>query len=163
MTLYVVRHASAGARGQYDGDDLERPLDTSGRAQSTTIAAALSDRPIGRLLSSGAVRCVQTLDPLAESLGLPVEVHDALIEGGPTVYAVELLRDMAVEDGDVVLCSHGDVIPPMLETLLGEGMVVVGRQGCEKGSIWQLEERGRDIVSARYTSAVGLSRDLAST
>ena len=55
-------------------------------------------------------------------------------------------------DGDLVLCSHGDLIPEVLDPLLREGMVIIGGRGCEKGSIWSLDARGRDIVSGTYTA-----------
>ena len=51
-----------------------------------------------------------------------------------------------------VLCSHGDLIPEVLDPLLREGMVIIGGRGCEKGSIWSLDARGRDIVSGTYTA-----------
>jgi len=163
MTLHVIRHASAGARDRFGGNDLDRPLDGRGRDQSFALADVLGDRPIVRLVSSEALRCTQTLGPMAARFGLPVETDEALTEGASAHATVELLRELAVEAGDVALCSHGDVIPAALSSLLYDGMVVIGSRGCDKGSIWELETRGRDIVSARYRSAPSLSRDLAAT
>jgi len=163
MAAYLVRHASAGVRGLSDPQDLQRPLDEFGKAQARAIADALSDHSPVRLLSSAAVRCSQTLAPLGAVTGLTVEHHDALMEGSRPVDVVELLRDLTAAGGDVVLCSHGDVIPPAIETLLGEGMVLIGGRGCEKGSIWELEARGRDYVAGRYRAAADVSRDLAAS
>ena len=163
MTLYVIRHASAGPRGQFDGDDVERPLDAKGRAQSHAIADALSERRLARLLSSQSVRCSQTLGPLSVTSKIPIEFHDALLEGSRATATVELLRELAVEDDAVAFCSHGDVIPAALSMLADEGMVLIGGRGCDKGSIWELDVRGRDIVSAHYHPASSLSRDPAST
>ena len=114
-----------------------------------------------RLLSSAAVRCSQTLAPLAAVTSLTVEHHDALMEGSRPVEVIELIRGLTGSGGDVALCSHGDVIPRAIETLLREGTVLIGGRGCEKGSIWELEVRGRDIVSARYRASSRLSRDPA--
>jgi len=90
MTLYVIRHASAGPRDQFDGNDLERPLDVVGRAQSQAIADALSERRLSRLLSSDSVRCSQTLGPLSVTSEIPIEFHDALLEGSRATATVEL-------------------------------------------------------------------------
>jgi 8-oxo-dGTP diphosphatase len=163
MTMFVIRHASAGARSQFDGDDLQRPLDAHGIGQAEAIADALRGHHIVRLLSSEAVRCTQTLEPLSSALGIAVEHHEALTEGARPVNAVELVRELSGTDGDVAVCSHGDVIPAILTTLAHEGTVLIGGRGCDKGSVWELVSRGRDIVSARYYSAAALSRDLAST
>lgn len=149
MALLLIRHASAGSRDMFGGDDLERPLDEYGRQQSRSIADQLRDRPISRLLSSPAVRCSQTLGPLAGCLGIGIEIHDALAEGTRIIATVELLRSMAVEPGEVALCSHGDVIPEAISTLIGDGTSIVGRRSFDKGSVWELEVRGRDIVTAR--------------
>ena len=50
------------------------------------------------------------------------------------------------------MCSHGDLIPEVLNRLPREGMSVIGGRSCEKGSVWTLEVRGRDIVSGTYTA-----------
>ena len=52
--------------------------------------------------------------------------------------------------GDRVIREY---VPEVLNRLLREGMRVNGRRGCEKGSIWELETRGRDITAARYHGA----------
>ncbi|RMH82155.1 MAG: hypothetical protein D6683_03120 [Actinomyces sp.] len=149
VALHLVRHASAGRRR--DGlDDLERPLDVRGRHQAELIAARLADAPVRRIVSSLATRCRQTVEPLARHHGLTVETRRDVTEGADPVALVELLRADAHLDGDLVVCSHGDLIPEALGLLLREGMVVVGGRGCEKGSIWSLETRGRDIVRAVY-------------
>ena len=95
----------------WSGDDFERPIDDFGRMQAEAIGTALAGRPIERILSSPAVRCVDTVVPLGRALGLPVETADELAEGSHVADAFELLRSLAAAEGDSVLCSHGDVIP----------------------------------------------------
>ena len=108
----VVRHASAGDRSAWVGDDDLRPLDKKGRRQAEEIAAVLSQEDIRRVVSSPAVRCVQTVEPLAAALGLEVEIDDRLAEGAG--YEAQSLLE---EDG-VVACTHGDVA----YDLLGHGL-----------------------------------------
>ena len=62
------------------------------------------------------------------------------------------MRAEALIKGDLIMCSHGDLIPEVLNRLLREGMSVIGGRGCEKGSVWTLEVRGRDIVSGTYNA-----------
>ena len=52
MSLLLVRHASAGERAEWDGDDAERPLDERGEAQAAHLPDVLSRFPIERILSS---------------------------------------------------------------------------------------------------------------
>lgn len=153
VTLHLVRHASAGHRSPFDdGDDLERPLDERGRAQAEALARFFDGAPIRAVWSSMATRCMQTVGPIASGLGLPIEPRRELTEGARAAPLLELLREEALADGDLVLCSHGDLIPEVLNRLLREGMSVIGGRGCEKGSVWSLEVRGRDIVSGTYTA-----------
>jgi 8-oxo-(d)GTP phosphatase len=78
MTVYLVRHAKAGDREAWEGDDDLRPLSKPGRRQAAGLVDLLRPAGIRRLVSSPAVRCVQTLEPLGEALGLAVELDDAL-------------------------------------------------------------------------------------
>ena len=148
--LHLVRHADAGNRGAWVGDDFERPLDDHGQMQAEAIGAALADRPVRRILSSPYVRCVDTVVPLGRALGLPVEALDTLAEGSYVADALDLLGSLAGAEGDSVLCSHGDVIPGVLWVLSQYGLEIDDLGRCKKGSIWELEVSDGRIVAATY-------------
>lgn len=152
MTLFLVRHASAVERSRWSSDDLERPLDERGRIQAESITDYLTGRPVRAVWSSQAARCTQTVAGVAAVLGLDVDVRRQLTEGARPAEALELLHAEAEREGDLVVCSHGDLIPEMLNRLLREGMAVQGPRGCEKGSIWELEADGGRIVLGRYVA-----------
>ncbi len=99
-----------------------------------------------------ATRCQQTVAPLAVAHGLEIATMQLLTEGARPVNLLETLRSEAATDGDLVMCSHGDLIPEALNRLLREGMRIVGPRGCEKGSVWSLETRGHHIVRGVYTA-----------
>lgn len=148
--LHLVRHADAGDRLAWRGDDFLRPLDDHGLRQAEAIAATLATRPVKRVLSSPAVRCVDTVSPLADLLGLAVEAHDALAEGTHPAAAFELAMSLASDEGDAVLCSHGDVIPGMLWAFTRYGADIPDRNRCKKASIWELNLNNTGLVSATY-------------
>ena len=148
--LHLVRHADAGDRGAWVGDDFERPLDDHGQMQAEAIAVALAERPVRRILSSPYVRCVDTVVPLGQALGLPVEAADELAEGSYVAGAFEMLGSLAAAEGDSVLCSHGDVIPWLLWVLNQHVLDIGDLDRCKKGSIWELEVTGGRIVGAAY-------------
>jgi phosphohistidine phosphatase SixA len=105
------------------GDDRLRPLDARGRRQAAELVDLVRPLGVRRLLSSPYVRCVETVEPLAAALGLPVEADDRLAEGSGRA-ALELLH----EDG-VVLCTHGDVVDELLGRGLKKGAAVMLRDG----------------------------------
>src|SRR5436190_3051400 len=79
--LYLVRHAKAGSRQHWRGDEDLRPLTVKGGRQADGIAAAYAEPPLVAVLSSSSVRCVQTVEPLARQHGLRVRTADWLAEG----------------------------------------------------------------------------------
>jgi phosphohistidine phosphatase SixA len=114
MTVIVLRHASAGDRAEWTGDDRLRPLDPRGRRQASKLVAALLELGVTRVVSSPYVRCVQTVEPLADALGIEVELDDRLAEGAGPDAALELLRGIE----DAVACTHGDIV----DDVLGHGL-----------------------------------------
>jgi broad specificity phosphatase PhoE len=152
VTLYLVRHAAAGHRSPFDDNDLGRQLSDIGQGQAGVLAQFFAEMPVRSVWSSLATRCLQTVGPIAAHHSLEVIAQPFLTEGARPTDLLEALRAEAPVDGDLVLCSHGDLIPDVLNRLLREGMSVVGPRGCEKGSVWSIETRGRDIVRASYTA-----------
>ncbi len=143
MPVLLVRHATAGERDDWVGDDRLRPLDERGRRQARELVAQLGDFPVDRVLSSPYLRCVQTVEPLAQARGLAVEGTQALAEGHDQE-AVALLGELA--GTNTVVCTHGDLIPPILDAYLpGDD-----HEQPEKGSTWALDITGPDRAPHRY-------------
>jgi 8-oxo-dGTP diphosphatase len=150
VTVYLVRHAQALTRCEWGQSDDIRPLTKKGIKQAAGLVAQLSEQPVKRILSSPSIRCRETVRPLAEEVGVEIEFHDALLEGARIDRALALLAEVALEHGDIVLCSHGDVIPDVLRRLRSRGMKLRDKPRWPKGSAWALEVDGRDFVEARY-------------
>ncbi len=138
MTLYLLRHAQAGSRATWDGtDDTRRPLTSQGRRQAADLVGLLVDLPIDRVLSSPYLRCVETVAPLTARLGMPLEITEALAEG-PEDDALALVRSLG--SANVLMCSHGDIIPALLDTFRRVDRLDLGTDPrCQKGSVWMLE------------------------
>lgn len=144
--VFLVRHAKAGDRDAWVEDDALRPLTRRGRAQAEGLVRLFAELRVDRVVSSPAVRCVQTVRPLALARSVAVEEHDALAEGAPTANALALVRGRG---GAVVHCSHGDVIPAVALTLAEHGMVMRDEPSWKKGSTWMLRRQGGLFTEAR--------------
>lgn len=154
-TTFLVRHAKASGRSEWSGDDRLRPLSKPGRRQARALVRFLDGWPLHRIMSSPAARCSETVEPLAEDRGLPLEVRDELAEGAPLVGLLELLEHLGSEHA--VLCGHGDLIPATVDHLEGVGGVVVrGPRSWKKGSVWILEREAGLVVRARSVPPVDL-------
>jgi broad specificity phosphatase PhoE len=143
--VYVVRHADSGDRSKWDGPDDLRPLSEKGWKQ----AAALADHIEGAdlLISSHYVRCRQTLEPLAERLGLPIQDEPRLVEGTPFREFLELVTTPAPPSA---MCTHGDIVTNLVDYLLRRKLADPASAGSSKASIWALEVEGGAISAARY-------------
>jgi 8-oxo-dGTP diphosphatase len=148
VTLLLIRHSHAGSRKDWNGDDALRPLSPKGRRQAASLVTQLEPWAPSRVLSSPYRRCIETVKPLADELGLKVEPLDELAEGAGHA-AVALIRSL--NDSHVALCTHGDVIPEILVALADEDRLDLGpapRQA--KGSTWILESKKGRFDKATY-------------
>jgi 8-oxo-dGTP diphosphatase len=136
MTLFLVRHAKAGEKSTWVGDDARRPLSKSGRRQAEALADRLAGEDVTALISSPALRCVDTLVPLADRMGLTVEVDDRLAEGSSLADA---LAALATAPDRAVLCSHGDVVTELVSALGRRGMELTSAPDWRKATLWVLE------------------------
>jgi broad specificity phosphatase PhoE/8-oxo-dGTP pyrophosphatase MutT (NUDIX family) len=151
VPVYLVRHAKAGNRQAWQGSDRTRPLTEEGRGQAVQLVSLLGTGPLTRLLSSPFLRCMQTLEPLAQARRMTIDASEALAEGADPDGALNLLAT-AAQDGPAVLCTHGDVVVAVVERLLDRGVELKGRKPADykKGSSWELEIQDGVFVSARY-------------
>lgn len=149
-TVLLVRHAKAGSRKQHDGDDRLRPLDSAGTAQSEALVAQLRAFGADTVTAADRLRCVQTVEPLAERLGVEITVEPALTEED---YArdPQLGRKRALEiarrGGSPVICSQGKVIPDLVRWWSERDSVSVPASRNRKGSTWVLSLFGDRLVA----------------
>jgi 8-oxo-dGTP diphosphatase len=116
VSVLLLRHASAGDRAGWNGDDLLRPLDRKGREQ----ALELRHLDVRRIVSSRFLRCIATVEALAATRELAIELDGRLAEGRGGA-AIPLLAEL---DGGVA-CTHGDVIVELLGRELAKGAAAV--------------------------------------
>lgn len=126
-SVVVLRHAKAGDRLSWDGDDLARPLDEDGLADALSLPARLASVPIEEIWTSPAVRCQHTVAALAANRRVPVFPAEWLLvaaDGGSDPTVVELAARAGIRDAldaitatSIVLCSHREAIPDLLAAL----------------------------------------------
>jgi 8-oxo-dGTP pyrophosphatase MutT (NUDIX family)/phosphohistidine phosphatase SixA len=150
--LIVLRHAKAANRSVWLGSDASRPLTPRGRAQADAIVGPLRAFGVQKIVSSDARRCVETVKPLAASLGLKITKtrllsQDAWEDGKSDPRTVVGKRVRAGKAS--VLCSHGPVLPELLrEIALATGTL----QGSYLGSASALEVGAFSVVHLSATN-----------
>lgn len=152
--IVLVRHAKAGRRSEWRGDDDLRPLDAAGRAQAERLADFLRCFAPTRLYSADRTRCVQTLEPAAAALDLPITIEPAFADeaysAAPGATQTSLLA--LAKPGKVsVVCSQGITIPALIERLAPG----VASSDTRKGAAWVLSMVDGDVVAADYYDDAG--------
>jgi 8-oxo-dGTP diphosphatase len=157
-TLLLVRHARAGDRANFDGPDELRPLDRRGRTQARRLAEVLPLFCPRTIATAEPVRCQETVAPLAEELGIGVDLlpelgeerYQADPQAGLT--AVGRLLTARAEPGVTVVCSQGGAIPSVLLALGVRRDAGTGPVGppSAKGSVWALGGRPGALFADYY-------------
>jgi 8-oxo-(d)GTP phosphatase len=147
--ILLVRHGRAGKRGEWRGPDNERPLEPSGVAQADRLVGLLEMFAPNRIVSADLVRCVQTVQPLADHLGSKVRADpifgDDAYTSAPAATEDALLA-LAKPGKVTVVCSQGETIPGLIERL-GRGVVP---SDTRKGAVWALSIVDGNVVSTDY-------------
>lgn len=115
-TIIIVRHADTDGTMQDGGDP---PLNAAGRARAEALADFLQDidvvAGVNAIHASDKLRTQQTAQPLADRLGLAVEVKDLYDYEGLVGHIERNHR------GDIVLIvTHSDAIAPLIDELHGK-------------------------------------------
>jgi 8-oxo-dGTP diphosphatase len=135
--MLLLRHASAGERLSDPSLDAARTLDRVGRAQTRRLLDSLSEYSIERVVSSPLPRCAETAGPIANELGLEVELRGELDPGASKRRALRALRALPAA---TLVCTHREVFERLFD----------GAIECEKGAAWLVERRGNAFVPVAY-------------
>lgn len=135
-TLIVQRHGKAAARSD-DLEDLERPLTSVGAQQAKALVPLLAAYGVGRVVSSPALRCAQTVEPYAHSISTFIEIDDRISEDTTFGQVQRSLAAMLDRKRPVVLCTHRPTLPWIFDAIgtesydlaPGEGVVIHHRKG----------------------------------
>lgn len=147
--IVVLRHAQARSRRTWKADDLLRPLLKTGMHESARVVPLLAAYDASRVVSSPAVRCLQTVAPYSETTGWEIETRRRLTEEHATAKGVAKVVDELLEGGrGAVLCSHRPVLPLVYDAL--------GLRPGQRGH--ELEPAEMLVVHVRKGNVVAIER-----
>lgn len=152
-TVLIVRHGTAGSKSRYKGDDRLRPLDKHGRAQAESLVGVLLAFGADTLYSADRVRCVSTLEPLAEELGTTIQSESLLTEEGYVdnrKAARQRVLEIAAGAGTPVICTQGKVIPDLIAWWCERDGVRPDKSRNRKGSTWVMSLHDGRLVAADH-------------
>ena len=120
--LVIVRHAKSLPRSTWTEADPLRPLDARGIKRAAALVPMLAAYGVIRVVTSPSVRCLETVLPYAVAAGVGTRLKVGLSEEGFSEGPARATHHLTqlLERGDpAVLCTHGPVLPVLIEHLAG--------------------------------------------
>ncbi|TDK91744.1 NUDIX hydrolase [Mycolicibacterium mucogenicum] len=155
-TVLIVRHATAGRKARYKGDDRLRPLDKKGRAQAESLVGQLLAFGASEVHAASRTRCHQTVEPLAQEFGVRVRDEPTLTEEAFAADAdaarKRVLKIAAKADDETVpvICTQGKVIPDLISWWCERSGIRPDKSRNRKGSMWVMSLHGDALVAADH-------------
>jgi 8-oxo-(d)GTP phosphatase len=160
--LILLRHASAGAKEAWPGDDLDRPLDAKGAAASDELAPLLSCYGSSRVITSAAERCVATVRPYAALTGAKLEIEPALAVGHAhrklrphdgAGDAADLVARLITDGLPAIVCAHRENLVRLLTAACAAlGADPPHGHPLHKGGFWVLHVADGHLAAAEQHS-----------
>lgn len=119
--IIALRHAKAANPFDWEGADADRTLTSRGAKEAALIAPGIAAFGPERIMSSDAVRCMQTVEPLSRLLGVTPKPTALISQESPEHPRAEIERRVGKavrKRRGMVLCSHAPVIPEIVTAVV---------------------------------------------
>jgi 8-oxo-dGTP pyrophosphatase MutT (NUDIX family)/phosphohistidine phosphatase SixA len=148
--LILLRHAKAVSPTEWEGDDGDRPLDTVGQRQAKRLLPNYLPYQIEEIHSSDAMRCIETIEPLARALKINIVISEELGEyrnSSNRNAAFKYAQDVLETGTPAIICSHNPILPMVVRKLIGKKTFKQLNTQLNPGEAWILHHREGDIVA----------------
>jgi len=155
VPLVLLRHAKAVKRSDWDGDDGDRPLDIYGQTQAKRLLTNYLPFGLAEIHSSDAIRCLETVEPMARSLQMDVKIAPDLSEYRHETHkesAMDYAQGLMESGKAAIICSHNPILPKLLKKLIGKKNFKNLDRKLEPGEAWILHHRGGEIVAIDWVA-----------
>ena len=145
----LLRHAKAITRDEWQGDDDDRPLDALGQNQSKRLLSIYQVFNLQQIHTSDAVRCYDTVDPIAKGLGMKLEVTGKLSESSykkDKEKAIDYAKELIKGDQRILLCSHNPILPKLLNKLTKKSDLDADDEKLFPADSWVIHRIGKDVI-----------------
>lgn len=166
IPFILLRHTQAGTKVRGLEADLTRPLDEQGAADAELLAKLLSSYGSCGVMTSAAERCIASVRPYAQAVGMPVEIEPAFTASADDQAdadndywpAARRTAELVAQRQPTLICAHRENLPVMLDaarTALGASGDLPP-QPLGKGSFVVLQCARGAVVTSEHQELAGL-------
>jgi 8-oxo-dGTP pyrophosphatase MutT (NUDIX family)/phosphohistidine phosphatase SixA len=145
VPFVVLRHAEAHERESWDGPDKLRPLNECGARDARLLVAPFKALGLTRVISSDAVRCVDSVRPYVDATGAQLELEAVLSEETYQAHplgAEKLTRALLAYGAPTVVCSHRPVLPEIIVAAAEQAPDLAPSEPLHVGDFFVFHHRG---------------------
>jgi len=154
--LILLRHAKAISREEWQSDDGDRPLAHIGQMQAKRFLSKIHPYEIKEIYTSDAVRCYESIEPIARALSINPVFSPALSE-----YSFikdkkswhQSITEIMENEIATLVCSHNPVIPEIVKKLIGKKNFNELNHELLPGEAWILHHKDGEVVAIDWVSA----------
>lgn len=147
--IILLRHAKALTRSEWPADDDDRPLDALGQTQANRLLSIYQVFNLKEIHTSDAIRCYDTVSPMAKALNLKLVVTGKVSESSfkkDKEKAFEYLKELLKSDKSAILCSHNPVLPKLLAKVSKKNDLTPDEDKLQPADAWILHRVGKDVL-----------------
>ncbi|HZP52460.1 NUDIX domain-containing protein [Actinocrinis sp.] len=152
VPIVLLRHGTAEKRGPEYPDDQIRPLAAVGHWQSEILSSVLPCFGALQVITSPAVRCVDTVRPFARKQQTIINTEATLSEEAHAAdheAAASWLRALITKGEPALVCSHREVLDSMLASVLDEAAEEQAAPRSMNGRAWSKRQVDRLLGADR--------------
>ena len=154
--LILLRHGKAVARSEWPADDDDRALDALGQTQANRLLSIYQVFNLKEIHTSDAIRCYDTVSPMAKSLNMNLIVTGKISESSfkkDKEKAFEYLKEVLKSDKSAILCSHNPVLPKLLAKVSKKNDLTPDEDKLQPADAWILHRVGKDVLQVDRINA----------
>ena len=156
QALIMLRHGKALAREEWLGGDEDRPLDQRGSLQAKRMISIYQAFNIEKVITSDAIRCYDTVEPLTKALDLKLKVEKDISEQSwkkDKELAIEFAKEIIKDERTILVCSHNPVLPRMLEKLTKKIDFDYPDNKLQPGEAWIIHHKKKEVLQIDWLEA----------
>jgi 8-oxo-(d)GTP phosphatase len=150
VPFVVLRHTKAQERESWNGPDALRPLTDRGTRDARRLIPPLAALGLTRVVSSDAVRCVDSVRPYVDAVGARMELEPVLSEERYRAHplgAEKLTRTLLADGAPTVVCSHRPVLPEIIAAAAEQAPDLGASEPLHAGEFLVFHHRGGGPVA----------------
>ena len=135
-TYFVVRHAEKEANTMAS----DVALSDAGKQRAEALKQLLKDKKIGTVYSTNYIRTKTTAQPLADAVGVTIQVYDPR----DTTFIHRIVNaGNKDKEGNMLIVGHSNTVDDIVNALMGRKAVPGDLPETQYGDLFVVKKRGK--------------------